>query len=73
MDYGFELPEACDLLNLTVVSLDSSSIPPSISEIGLICGVLTVNDEVELVIKFLDQLRQYTKSEFVSQLEILKE
>lgn len=71
MDYGFEIQEACDLLNLTVVALDSRTNPPRIDEIGFICGVLTANDEVELVIKFLEEMRQYTKAEFVSQLKIL--
>jgi len=73
MDYGFEIEEACELLNLTVVALDNTHTPPRISEIGIICGVLTCNEEVEIVIKFLDQLRQYTKAEFIAQLKILKE
>ena len=72
LDYGFDLDEACSLINLTVVAIDNQSEPPSIQEIGIICGVLTVNDEVELVIKFLDELRQYIKAEFVEQLKILK-
>lgn len=73
MDYGFEVEEACELLNLTVVNLNESTTPSSISEIGIICGVLTVNEEVELVIKFIDELRQYTKSEFVAHLKIIKD
>ncbi len=73
IDFGFDLDEACSLLNLTVVAINNESNPPSITEIGIICGVLTVNDEVELVIKFLDELRQYIKSEFVAQLKIIKD
>lgn len=73
MDYGFEIDEACALINLTVVDLDTTQEPPQIKDIGIICGVLTVNDEVELVVKFLDELRQYTKDEFVRSLKLLKE
>lgn len=73
MDYGFELDEACALINLTVVDLDRTAEPAQIKDIGIICGVLTVNDEVELVIKFLDELRQYTRSEFLNTLKIIKE
>lgn len=72
MDYGFELQEACALINYTVVGLDNSAKNPRIADIGIICGVLTVNDEVELVVKFMDELRQYTKSEFAKNLKILK-
>ncbi|MEH6542467.1 MAG: hypothetical protein V7721_00865 [Porticoccaceae bacterium] len=71
LEFGFDLDEAYPLINLTVVSIDTQSTTPSITEIGIICGVLSINDEVELVIKFMDELRQYTKTEFVSQLKII--
>jgi len=73
MDYGFEIEEACALLNYAVVELDNNSKKPQIRDIGIIVGVLTFNDEVELIVKFLDELRQYTKSEFASQLKIIKD
>ena len=73
LDFGFELEEAFALLNLTVVNIDHNASPPAITEIGIISGLLTINDEIELVIKFLDELRQYKKSEFTAQLKILKD
>jgi hypothetical protein len=72
-DYGFELEEAFRLLSFTVVSLDIPGDPGSIRDIGLICGMLTINEEVELVIKFTDELRQYTKSEFAGSLRVIQD
>ena len=73
MNYGFELDEAYDLLNLTVVEAAQTCSKPTITNLGLICGVLTVNDEIELVIKFMTELRQYTREEFMAQLTIVKD
>ena len=73
MDYDFELQEAYQLLNHTVAELSGDVADPVFSNLGLICGILTVNDEIELVVKFLNELRQYTKSEFMSQLVIVKD
>jgi hypothetical protein len=44
---------------------------PSITEIGHVCGVLTLNDQIELVIKFHDELRQFTKAEFCAKVTLL--
>jgi predicted Zn-dependent protease len=44
---------------------------PSITEIGHVCGVLTLNDQIELVIKFHDELRQFTKAEFCAEVTLL--
>jgi hypothetical protein len=44
---------------------------PSITEIGHVCGVLTLNDQIELVIKFHDELRQFTKEEFCAEVTLL--
>ena len=39
--------------------------------IGGICGVLTLNDQIEIVIKFHDEMRQFTKEEFYAQVKLL--
>lgn len=44
---------------------------PSITQIGHICGVLTMNDQIEIVIKFHDEMRQFTKEEFYAQVKLL--
>ncbi|WP_244073480.1 hypothetical protein [Nitrosomonas sp. PY1] len=43
----------------------------SITQIGHICGVLTLNDQIEIAIKFHDGMRQFTKEEFYSQVTLL--
>jgi hypothetical protein len=44
---------------------------PDITQIGHICGVLTLNDQIEIVIKFHDSLKQFTKQEFEAELKLL--
>lgn len=44
---------------------------PSITEIGYVCGVLTLNDQVEVVIKFHDDMKQFTKDEFNCEVKLL--
>lgn len=44
---------------------------PDITQIGHICGVLTLNDQIEIVIKFHDELRQFTKQEFEAEVKLL--
>lgn len=63
MPSEFSVEDATALLHSTVIKLDAQE-PFSISDIGIVCGLLTFNDEVEIVIKFADQLGQYTRSEY---------
>lgn len=44
---------------------------PQITQVGHICGVLTINDQIEVVIKFHDELRQFTKEEFESEIKLM--
>lgn len=72
----FTLNEAVSLIyRLTVLKKDI--MPPgekySITQIGHICGVLTLNDQIEIVIKFHDEMRQFTKEEFSTQVKLLDE
>ncbi len=70
----FNLEEAVSLIyHLAVLKKD---VKPSgqkydITKIGHICGVLTMNDQIEIVIKFHDDLRQFTKEEFYSKVKLL--
>lgn len=69
----FELDEAFRLMERVVIrKKDNNEKHPSL-DFGVISGVLAVNDEIELVIKFLDGLSQYTKSEFTHQFRIYDE
>ncbi len=70
----FNLEEAVSLIyRLAVLKQDTPETGEkySITQIGHICGVLTLNDQIEIVIKFHDEMRQFTKEEFQNQVTIL--
>ncbi len=70
----FDLEEAVSLIyRLSVLKKNASKLgqKPSITQIGHICGVLTLNDQIEIVIKFHDEMRQFTKEEFYAQVKLL--
>lgn len=62
----FILEEAVSLIyRLAILKKNATADKkPDITQIGHICGVLTMNDQIEIVIKFHDELRQFTKEEF---------
>lgn len=70
----FTLDEAVSLIYRLAV-LKKDALQPgkkySITQIGHICGVLTLNDQIEIVIKFHNEMRQFTKEEFYSQVTVL--
>lgn len=72
----FTLDEAVSLIYRLAV-LKKDVLQPgkkySITQIGHICGVLTINDQIEIVIKFHDEMRQFTKEEFYAQVKLLDE
>ncbi len=71
---AFTLEEAVSLIYRLVVRkqhVTEHNVPSSITEIGHVCGVLTLNDQIELVIKFYDELRQYSKAEFYAEITLL--
>ncbi|MDV6328815.1 hypothetical protein Q5L94_12165 [Idiomarina sp. Sol25] len=57
----FEIDEAVSLLNMAIHR--SGIKKPRFEDIGLIVGVLCMNDEVEVIVKFHNELRQFTRSE----------
>lgn len=72
----FTLEEAVSLIyHLAVLKKDERQPGKkySITQIGHICGVLTLNDQIEVVIKFYDGMRQFTKEEFYAQVKILED
>lgn len=62
----FTLEEAVSLIyRLAILKKNAGTDnKPDITQIGHICGILTMNDQIEVVIKFHDELRQFTKEEF---------
>ena len=70
----FDLEEAVSLIyRLAVLKKNAPKLGQklSITQIGHICGVLTLNDQIEIVIKFHDEMRQFTKEEFYAQVKLL--
>ena len=64
----FSHDEAVSLIHCAVYPRTSTN--PNIGEIGVVVGLLDMNDEVELIIKFQSSVSQYTKSELISQFVI---
>ena len=64
----FTLDEAVSLIyRLAVLKKDAPQLGKklSITQIGHICGVLTLNDQIEIVVKFHDQMRNSPKRNFM--------
>jgi len=57
----FEIDEAVSLLNMAIHRAEVKT--PRFEDIGLIVGVLCMNEEVEVIVKFHNELRQFTRSE----------
>lgn len=68
----FSLDEAFRLMDSVVIRKSNNEQHPSL-DFGVVSGVLAVNDEIELVIKFLNGLSQFNKSEFTNQFRIYEE
>jgi hypothetical protein len=66
---AFGLKEASQMINRFV--LRKISKPKPEQNIGRIAGVLALNEDVELVVKFFDEISQFNKAEFEAQLELL--
>ena len=69
----FTLNEAFELLNCHVVKKgDEDKAKSTIEVIGFVAGIITLNDEVEVMIKFPKGLIQLTKTAFSEQMTLLE-
>ncbi len=68
----FSVAEVVELLNYTVIKTERGTqfVPENI---GLIVGVLVLNEEVEMVVKFVDRVTQFTKLEFQCTYRVIQE
>lgn len=68
----FSINEVVALLNYTVIKHDRGDhfVPENL---GIICGVLSLNEEVEIVIKFIDRVGQFTKAEFNKHYRVIRD
>jgi len=69
----FTPQDAFELLNSHVVKkADENNKNLPIEKIGFVAGVITLNDEVEVMIKFPKELIQLTKETFEKQMTLLE-
>jgi hypothetical protein len=69
----FTLDDAFELLNCHVVKKgDEEKAETTIEVIGFVAGIITLNDEVEVMIKFPNELVQLTKTTFAQQITLLE-
>ena len=69
----FTPQEAFELLNSHVVKKeDENNKNLPVEKIGFVAGVITLNDEVEVMIKFPKELIQLTKTVFAVQITLLE-
>ena len=68
----FSINEVVALLNYTVIKHDRGEhfVPENL---GIICGVLSLNEEVEMVVKFIDRVGQFTKAEFNKHYRVIRD
>jgi hypothetical protein len=73
--FGDQFPpqEAFELLNSHVVKKeDENNKNLPIEKIGFVAGVITLNDKVEVIIKFPERLVQLTKTDFAEKITLLQ-
>ncbi len=68
----FSVAEVVELLNNPVIKTERGTefLPENI---GLIVGVLILNEQVEMVVKFVDRVTQFTKAEFSGKYKVIKD
>ena len=67
----FTLEEACGLLNAHVVRKNRPGDASASGELGYIAGVVTLNDQIEILAKFEKELLQLNKRGVADLLEVL--
>lgn len=69
----FTTKEAFELLNSHVVKKeDEDNENLAIDKIGFIAGVITLNDEVEVMVKFPKEIIQLTEIQFSQRISLLE-
>ena len=66
---GFQLDEAYKLIDQLV--LRKNTLTKAELNVGRVAGLLTLNEQIEVIVKFLNEIKQFTKPEFDVALELL--
>ncbi len=64
----FKIDEACHLLYHEVIRIEDKAylpLPPN-DKVGIVVGVITMNEEIEVLVKFMSGIEQLVKTEFCS-------
>lgn len=69
----FTLEEINKLMYATLLKNEDTREKLQISRIGVVSGFLHINEEIEVVVKYMDDLEQYTKKEFEQKLTLIQE
>ena len=68
---GFSLKEATELMYHEVMRKSDFSLKPTVERVGVVSGILNVNNEMEVIVQFLGGIEQFTKDELQSQLTVM--
>lgn len=68
---GFTLEDAFALLNEVVT--DHNVTQPGIDQLGIVAGLLVLNEEPEVVVKFMHSIEQFNHAEFHARFRIVKD
>jgi len=73
-ELAFQLDEAVTLMWQEVIAIsDLRLLPdPPIDRIGIVSGILDINDEIEVVVRFPHGLEQLCKTEFCGDFMLLE-
>lgn len=69
----FTIEEAVTLLNSHVVKKGNEELAAHTNDvIGFVAGVITLNDEIEIIIKFFTEMIQLNKTAFHEEMTLLE-
>lgn len=68
---AFTLQQAINLMGQTVLDVENPK--PGIARLGVVVGLLEINDEIEVVIRMIDHVTQVTKTEFETRFEVVSD
>lgn len=66
----FSLEEAFKLMHCTVKPKENVNIKFTLDHVGVIQGVLDTEEEIEIVVRFIDGLKKFDKESFYKELEL---
>jgi len=69
--FGYTLEEAVKLMHQEVMYKKDLNKPRTLENIGIVSGILHLNEEIELVVQFYERMAQFTQSEFEELIQVV--